>query len=243
MLASTPLIPGRAQLTLASTLMQHAKLLLSAGCILASAAPPLFAQGFDGVIQFVSYENHPEHPDTMTQMTKGNKVRLEGMGKGGAMIINGTNRIIVIPEQKQYMELPMDLGEKATAGESAKHHGVAVKTGKTENVAGIPCEDWHYKGTDDDGKAQEGDVCVAQGAGFMLNRLAGGVTEHMFDEGGQAFNQAMKNGGGLMKATNNGKVSFVAVKAQATSLPDAMFAPPAGYTKMDVPHMGPRHKP
>jgi hypothetical protein len=223
--------------------MQRAKLLLGAAGLLAAAAPPLQAQGFDGVIQFVSYENHPEHPDTMTQMTKGNKMRLEGMGHGGAMIMNGTSRIIILPEQKQYMELPADFGGKAAVRETAKHHGIAVKTGKTENVAGIPCEDWHYKGTDEDGKPQEGDVCVAKGAGFMLNRLAGGITEHMFDEGGQAFSDALKNGGGLMKATNNGKVAFVAVKAQATSLPDAMFEPPAGYTKMDMSQMGPRHKP
>jgi hypothetical protein len=223
--------------------MQHAKLLLAAGCLFASAAPPLVAQGFDGVIQFVSYENHSEQPDTMTQMTKGNKIRMEGMGRGGAMIMNGTSRIVIIPEQKQYMELPADFGDKAAARESAKHHGVATKTGKTENVAGIPCEDWHYKGTDDDGKAQEGDVCVAQGAGLMINRLAGGMMEHIFDEGGEAFSDAIKNGGGLMKATHNGKISFVAVKAQATSLPDAMFAPPAGYTKMDMSQMARPHKP
>jgi Domain of unknown function (DUF4412) len=174
----------------------------------------------------------------MTQMTKGNKTRLEGMGRGGgAMIMNGTSRIIILPEQKQYMELPAGFGGKDAERESAKHHGIAVKTGKTENVAGISCEDWHYKGTDEDGKPQEGDVCVAKGAGFMLNRLGGGVTEHMFDEGGQAFGDALKNGGGLMKATNNGKIAFVAVKAQATSLPDAMFAPPAGYTKMDMSQM------
>jgi len=222
--------------------MQRAKLLLGAAGLLAAAAPPLLAQGFDGVIQFVSYENHPEHPDTMTQMTKGDKMRLEGMGHGGAMIMNGTSRIIIIPEQKQYMELPADFGGKA-ARESVKHHGIAVRTGKTENVAGISCEDWHYKGTDDDGKAQEGDVCVAKGAGLMVGRLTG-VTAHMFEEGGQAFNDALKNGGGLMKATNNGKVAFEAVKAQATSLPDAMFAPPADYTKMDASMMGrPPHKP
>jgi Domain of unknown function (DUF4412) len=222
--------------------MQHAKLFLAAACLLAAASSRLAAQGFDGVIQFVSYENHPEHPDTMTQITKGNKLRMEGMGRGGAMIMDGTSRIIILPEQKQYVELPMNLGAKEAASAS-KHHGVAVKTGKTETVAGIPCEDWHYKGTDEDGTAQEGDVCVAKGAGLMISRLAGGMTENMFNEGGPAFNEAMKNGGGLMKATNNGKISFVAVKAQATSVPDAMFAPPSGYTKMDMSQMARPHKP
>ena len=223
--------------------MQRADLLLAAAIVLAMAAPRLPAQQFDGVMQFVTYENDADHPDTMTQMTKGSKIRMEGLGKGAAMIVDGTKRIIIMPSQKQYMEFPPSTGSKEEAKEAAKHHGVAVKTGKTETIAGIPCEDWHYKGTDDDGKAEEGDVCVARGAGLMVSRLAGGMMEHMFEEGGPAFNEAMKNGGGLLKATNNGKVAFIAVKAQATSLPDAMFAPPAGYTKMDMSQMAMPRKP
>jgi hypothetical protein len=225
--------------------MQRAKLCLAAACLLATASSRLAAQGFDGVMQFVNYEDHPDHPDTMTQMTKGSKIRMEGMGRGGgAMIMDGTNRIIILPEQKQYMELPADLGSKQAAAESARHHGVATKTGKTETVAGIPCEDWHYKGTKDDGTVEEGEVCLAKGAGLMINRIAGGMMGHFFDAGGQAFNDAINSGSGILKATNNGKVSFVAVRAQASSVPDAMFAPPAGYTKMDMSKMGrPPRKP
>jgi hypothetical protein len=225
--------------------MQRAKLCLAAACLLATASSRLAAQGFDGVMQFVSYEDHPDHPDTMTQITKGSRIRFEGLGKGGgAMIMNGANRIVILPEQKQYMELPSDLGSKEAATESAKHHGLAVKTGKTEKVAGITCDDWHYKGTDSDGKPEEGDACVAQGAGLMINRFAGGMSAHVFDAGGQAFNDAINKGGGILKVTSNGKVVLVAVKAQATSVPDAMFAPPAGYTKMDMSQMGrPPRKP
>jgi hypothetical protein len=225
--------------------MQRAKLCLAAACLLATASSRLAAQGFDGVMQFVSYEDHPDQPDTMTQITKGSKMRIEGMGKGGgAMIIDGTNRIIIIPEQKQYMEMPASFGSKSAATESAKHHGVAVKTGQKETVAGITCENWHYKGTNEKGKAEEGDACVAKGAGLMINRLSGGMSAHLFDAGGQAFNDAMNNGGGIMKVTSNGKVMFVAVRAQASSVPDAMFAPPAGYTKMDMSQMRrPPHKP
>jgi hypothetical protein len=225
--------------------MPRAKLCLAAACLLATASSRLSAQGFNGVMQFVMYEDHPDHPDTMTQITKGSKIRFEGMGKGGgAMIMDGTNRIVVLPEQKQYMELPSNLGSKQAATESAKHHGVAAKTGKKETVAGITCEDWHYTGTDNDGKAEEGDACVAQGAGLMISRFAGGMSTHVFDAGGQAFNDAINKGGGILKVTGNGKVLFVAVRAQATSVPDAMFAPPAGYTKMDMSQMGrPPRKP
>jgi hypothetical protein len=224
--------------------MQRAKLCLAAACLVATASSRLTAQGFDGVIQFVSYEDHPSQPDTMTQTTKGSKLRIEGMGRhGGAMIMNGASRIVILPEQKQYMELPANLGAKEAARASIKHHGVAMKTGKTETIAGIPCEDWHYKGTSAEGKPEEGDACVAKGAGLMINRLAGGISQHVFDAGGQEFNDAINNGGGIMKVVENGTVTFLAVKAQASSVPDAMFEPPAGYTKMDLSQMGRSHKP
>jgi uncharacterized protein DUF4412 len=225
--------------------MQRAKLCLAAACILAASTTRLSAQGFNGVIQFVSYEEHQDSPDTMTQITKGSKIRFEGMGKqGGAMIMDGDKRIILIPEQKKWVTMPADFGGKEARDESIKHRGTAVKTGKIENIAGIPCEDWHYKGTKDDGTPEEGDACIAKGAGMMVNRLSGGMVGAMFSAGGQGLADAMKNGGGIMKITDKGKVAFIAVKAQATSVPDAMFLPPADYTEMTMPGAGGRpHKP
>ncbi|MEP7064476.1 MAG: DUF4412 domain-containing protein [Gemmatimonadota bacterium] len=224
--------------------MLRAKLGLAAMCLLVTNSSQLAAQRFDGVMQFVLYGDKEDAPDTITVMTKGSKMRMEGMGSsGGAMIMDGTSRLIILPDQKQYMEMPANLGDRIASKESARHHGIAVKTGKTERVAGISCDDWHYKGTDKDGKPEEGDVCMAKGAGLMINRLAGGMMDHVFGEGGKEFNEAMNNGGGLMKVTDNGKLAFVAIRAQSSSVPDAMFAPPAGYSKMEMPQMGKPHKP
>jgi Domain of unknown function (DUF4412) len=225
--------------------MRPTRICLVLASVAAAATTPLSAQQFDGVMQFVSYDNHPDHPDTMTQITKGSKIRFEGMGKsGGAMIMNGNTRLMLITDQKKYMEMPANLGAREAGEEASKHHGTAEKTGKTETIAGIPCEDWHYKGTKADGSAEEGEACVAKGAGMMVNRLSGGMAGNYFSAGGQAFADAMKSGAGIMKVTNNGKVIFVAVKAQATSVPDAMFAPPPDYTKMDMGSMrGPPRKP
>lgn len=225
--------------------MQRAKLCLAIACLLTATATRLSAQGFNGVIQFLSYEGHPDAPDTMTQITKGSKIRFEGMGdQGGAMIMDGDKRIILLPDQKKWIAMPANFGGKETAEESIKHRGTAVKTGKIETIAGIPCEDWHYKGTKDDGTPEEGDACIAKGAGVMINRLSGGMVGKMFSAGGQGLAEAMKNGGGIMKITDKGRVVLVAVKAQATSVPDAMFLPPAGYTEMTMPGMGGRpHKP
>jgi len=223
--------------------MQRAKLCLVGVCLLATTTSRLAAQGFQGVMQFLSYERDSAKPDTLTQMTKGSKIRFEGMGNGGgAMIMDGTSRTILLPEQKQYMNMPANFGGHA-AEEAAKRRVVAEKTSKTEKIAGISCEDWHYKGTDEDGKPEEGEVCLASGAGLMVNRLSGGMIGHIFDAGGQAFNEALKNGAGVMKVTNNGKVDLIAVRAEASSLPDAMFAPPADYTKMGMPGMGMPRKP
>jgi Domain of unknown function (DUF4412) len=152
--------------------------------------------------------------------------------------MDGNTRMVLLPDQKQYMELPANFGAKEAADEISKQHGTAEKTGKTENIAGIPCAVWHYKGTKDDGTPEEGEACVAKGAGLMINRLSGGMAGTYFNSGGAAFAAEMKNGGGIMKVTENGKVAFTAIKVQATSVPDAMFAPPAGYTKMGIPGMG-----
>ncbi|MEO7038853.1 MAG: DUF4412 domain-containing protein [Gemmatimonadaceae bacterium] len=218
--------------------MHRIKLVFAVAFVVGASSTRLPAQGFDGIIQFVSYEDGSK-PDTMTQITKGSKIRFEGLGKeGGAMIMDGNTRLILVPDRKMYMNLPPELGSKVAADEMSKHRGVATKTGKVENIAGVPCEDWHYKGTDEDGKPEEGDACLAKGVGFMINRLSGGMAGHFFSAGGQAFGDALKNGAGVMKVIANGKLSLVAVKVQATSVPDAMFVPPAGYTKMSMPSMG-----
>ena len=219
--------------------------MLAAAVALVAAAARLPAQGFEGVMQFVTYENHSETPDTMTQITKGSKIRFEGMGRGGgAMIFDGANRIILMPEQKAYMDFPTDFGEREVAAAASKHMGSAVKTGKTETIAGIRCEDWHFKGTKPDGTPEEGDACIAKNAGLMINRLSGGMAGQYIAAAGPELAEAIRNGAGLMKVTTNGKLSFEAVKAQASSVPDAMFVPPADYKKMDMSGMRkPRHKP
>ena len=223
--------------------MQRATIVLAAAGALIAVPAHLSAQRFEGVMQFVSYESHSGQPDTITQMTKGSKLRIEGMGRAGALIFDGNSRIIIIPEQKAYMDMPADLGEREATAEASKHKGTAERTGKTETIAGITCEDWHFKGAKADGTPEEGDACVAKGAGMMINQLSGGMAGRYFKAAGPEFAEAVKNGAGVMKVTTNGKLSFVAVKAQATSVPDAMFAPPPDYTKMDMSQMGRPHKP
>jgi hypothetical protein len=78
---------------------------------------------------------------------------------------------------------------------------------------------------------------------MMINQLSGGMAGRYFKAAGPEFAEAVKNGAGVMKVTTNGKLSFVAIKAERSSVPEAMFRAPPDYTKMDLSHMGGRHKP
>jgi hypothetical protein len=210
--------------------MQHTKLCLAVASLVATMTSQVRAQTFEGVTQFVNYQTaNSEHPDTITQIVKGSKTRMEGFGHGSAMIMTADKMIMIDTPNKQYVEAPMDAKDVAA---SSDRKGSAMKTGKTESVAGVTCEDWHYKTADDDGNAEEGDACLAKGAGVMLGSLAKGGMMKMLTEGGPAFNDAIHNGSGIMKATTNGKVTLLVIRTKASPVPDAMFLPPAGFKKV-----------
>jgi hypothetical protein len=211
--------------------MQHAKLCLAVASLLATTTTQLRAQTFEGVTQFVNYESaNSEHPDTITQIVKGMKTRMEGVGHGSTLIMTADKMYMIDTPNKQYVEAPLDAKDVAEMSTGKK--GSATKTGKTESVAGITCEDWHYKATNDDGEAEEGDACIAKGAGVMMGNMAKGGMMKMLTEGGTAFNDALHSGSGIMKATTNGKVTLLVIKSKASPIPDAMFVPPAGFKKV-----------
>jgi hypothetical protein len=210
--------------------MQYAKLCLAVASLIATTTSQVRAQSFEGVTQFVNYETaNSERPDTITQIVKGVNTRMEGIGHGSAMIMTASKMIMIDTPNKQYVEAPLDAKDFAA---SSGRKGSATKTGKTESIAGVTCDDWHYKATNDDGEAEEGDACIAKGAGVMLGSLARGGMMKMLTEGGTAFNDAIHNGSGIMKATTNGKVTLLVLRTKASPVPDAMFLPPAGFKKV-----------
>lgn len=215
--------------------MHRAHLYLTAACLLATTAAPLAAQGFEGAIQFVSYERKSGTPDTMTQISKGSKIRLEGMQHGGAFIMDGDKRIVLMPDRKQYVVMPASMMDENPT--IKQRTGNAEDTGKSATVAGVKCEIWHYSGTRDDGTPQTGDACLAPGTGLMVGKFMGRHMPQYFT-GGKALSEALMKGMGVMQATENGKVVFTAIAVKPTAVPDAMFAPPPDYKAMDMSSMG-----
>lgn len=130
--------------------------------------------------------------------------------------------------------------------------GTVTPTGRTEVVAGVTCAVYAYDGTED-GHHRTGEACLAKGVGLMAGGSLPGMGPGMMGmQQRQSMQQRLSQWGpvgtlisqgyGIMKATSmeDGKQkSTIEVTAvQRGAPPDAMFAPPAGYTEKQMPMMG-----
>jgi uncharacterized protein DUF4412 len=212
--------------------------------------------GFNGVITFTNYSNSGK-ASTFVQTTKGRKVRLDGMGGGGeqgSMIVDGDAKVMMMvePAKKQYMTMTDEDMKQAQAmmgpmmkkakGDSAKYS--FSNTGRTETVAGVPCEVWRGVHTDQ-GKKEEGEACVASGVGFALAELT--FANPMAHRGGagyeqyEQYRQLVSGNKGILKVTKieDGKPvpEMVATKIDRKPVSDDAFKPPAGYTEVKMGDM------
>jgi hypothetical protein len=214
--------------------------------------------GFNGVITFTDYARDG-NPSTFVQTTKGRKVRLDGMaGQQGAMIVDGDTKVMTMiePDKKQYITMTDQDMKQAQAmmgpmmgkAKGMNQHSDAGKytfsnTGRTETVAGVPCQVWHGAYTDQ-GKKEEGEACVATGVGFALAELTfanpmahGGGAAEQFEQ----YRQLVGEDKGILKVTKieNGTPvpQMVATKIERKVVSDDAFKPPAGYTEVKMGDM------
>jgi uncharacterized protein DUF4412 len=140
--------------------------------------------------------------------------------------------------------------------DSAEQHGPQGKvtpTGRTEVVAGVTCAVFTYDGTNN-GHHQTGEACLAKGVGLMAGGSIPGM--NMMGPLGMQQRQSMQQrltewgpigtlisqGYGILKASSQEdgkqKTTIEVTAIQRGAPPDAMFAPPAGYTEKQMPMMG-----
>ena len=209
--------------------MRRASFSIASALVLASASTALSAQEFEGVMKFTVQKQGQDAPDSITQFTKGSKMRLEIAGQPGALVSDGSKWFTIFPDVKRYVVIPAV--DVASAGdEMGRRNGKAVNTGKTSVIAGTKCELWHFSGTGEDGNAEAGEACLAKGAGFMVGRMTVNNMGRHMNAAGVAYEQARATGSGILGATINGKSVLQTVELKATPQPDALFAIPAGYT-------------
>lgn len=229
--------------------------------VVVAPVPAAAQTGFEGVITFQQYHKSDGTHSTMVQTTKGHKVRWDGMGgQGSTMIFDGDSHtmIIVEPGKKSYMTVtqadmdqmaammkPMADRMKQKKGSDDDFKVDLKNTGRTETVAGTRCEVWHGT-TTEDGKAKEGEACVAKGVGFavydvMLNNPMTRQMRGSMEESMAKYKEMMSGGKGLLKMTSieDGKptVDMVATKIERKSVSDDAFKPPAGYTGQSMGQM------
>ena len=219
---------------------------LAVGALL-TAVQTFAADAFEGkVTQTITAAK--EAPQTLNYAMKGQKLRMdinaEGHQMTSIMDLAKLEMLILMPEQQMYMVMPIKKPVEQAMAKQGESTAEVEVTGKTETILGYKCSQLLVK---DKGTVTE--MWVADGLGaFMGLGNGGGGGGGPFGGGRKAnaakWEEALKGKGGfplrVISRDAKGKESFKmeATKIEPGSLPDSLFAPPAGYEKFAMPDFG-----
>ena len=114
-------------------------------------------------------------------------------------------------------------------------------------MAGTKCEIYHGTTTDEDGKVEEGEACMAKGVGFNMMDFAGDRRGNSQDPTTKMFRKMAEQDLHMLKAwrLKDGKmvVMLEATKIDRRSVSDAEFKAPADFKKFEMPTMPKGAKP
>lgn len=189
-------------------------------------------ENFEGKVTFNVFDNDEMH--TMDYYMKGGKILFDAKekeGRGQFIMDPAAKQILIImPDQKMYMEMPMPEGEINSETEKEMNKDAEFsKTGETKEILGYNAEKWIYKNSDDQGEAW-----LTKDIGSFIwfsNPM-------MQDENKPQWMKDLNEGGYFpLIVTENGKKVFEVTNVEKKSLDNSMFEPPAGFQKMDMPNM------
>lgn len=215
----------------------------SVATLLCGTASVVSAQPFEGVItmRMSGARAGADAPQEIEYMSHGGKVRVNAKTQMGPMGIIGIPEekklYLLIDPQSTYMEISTDAAA-ARAGAATANMGEPkiTRTGKKETIAGRECEHITVEV-----QQETTDVCVARGLGPFMNAMSGvGSMMGMGGRGGNAtpaWQRSLAADGAFpLKVTRqDGTVQLEVTKIEPRKLPDALFAVPGNYTKMDMP--------
>ncbi len=214
--------------------------------ILLTATHTFAANAFQGKVS-LALSAEKGRSQVMDYSMKGSMLRMdinsEGHQVSTIMDAAKMEMIMLMTEQQMYMVMPMKKPvEQALAQQGQSTADVEV-TGKTETILGYKCSQILVK---DKGSVTE--VWVAEGLGAFMGMGSGGGGGPFGGKRGGAnaakWEEVIKSKGGFPLRTimhdAKGKESFrmEATKIEPGSLPDSLFAPPAGYQKFQMPDLG-----
>ncbi|MCH7773978.1 MAG: DUF4412 domain-containing protein [Bacteroidetes bacterium] len=173
----------------------------------------------------------------ISYFVKGNKFLIqpedgEAAGKG-SMIYDGDKKamIIIMTEQKMYMEMPIDATDEISKSESVGPD-YFVKTGNSQNVMGYSCDEFEFKDEDKKGLA----LMTKELGSFLF------MDDPNSGENSQWQKEIMSEGyfPMLVKEENSSgelETVFKVIDLELMKLDDKMFSAPPGYKKFDMPNM------
>ncbi len=190
---------------------------------------------FQGKVTFeVSDEGQNQQ---ISYFVKGNKFLIQpesGEAAGqGSMIYDGDKKamIIIMIEQKMYMEMPIDATDEISKSESVGPD-YFIKTGNSQNVMGYSCDEFEFKDED-----RKGLALMTKELGsflFMDNPEGGGNSQwqkEIMSEGYFPMLVKEENSSGELETV------FKVIDLELMKLDDKMFSAPLGYKKFDMPNM------
>ncbi len=187
---------------------------------------------------------------TMTQMTKGSKVRTEmdmpGMPGPMFVLMDMESEVMqtVLPSMGMYMEMnlkqiadqvPMTPDMRDNMNQVPKIESL----GTSEEIAGIACQNYRFTQGD-----QEMEGCIATGMGFFMGGAGGGAPGQSGPLSGMGvdFSKLMEEfKDGMMplrmrlKQDGNWSTVMEATAVERKSLDDSLFVLPSGLRKMNMP--------
>ena len=211
---------------------------LLAVAMLVSLAPAASAADFEGIVHMKLTDSQSSHD--LTYQVKTGYVRTDmeaGQGRSASMIMDFKQQrmIILIPGQNMYMTRPLPSAPAAPAAAGGSPAAAPQKTGETKTILGYACT--KYLST---AKGENIEMWVTDQLGNFGGFGGGG----MGGRGGPppAWESAIVGRGFFPmlitgKSASGASFSMEVVSVEPQSLPDSLFAPPAGARELNMGNM------
>ena len=218
--------------------------LLAVGTLL-TASVSFAADAFQGKVS-LAITSGKNKAQTLNYSIKDQRLRMdidaEGHSMSTIMDMAKLEVLMLMPEQQMYMVMPIKKPvEQAMAKQGESTADIEV-TGKTDTILGYKCNQILVK---DKGTVTE--MWVAEGLGTFMgmgNKGGGGPFGGGKPAATAKWEEALKGKGGfplrVITTDAKSKESFrmEATKIEPGTLPEALFVPPPGYSKFQMPNFG-----
>ncbi len=220
--------------------------LLAASILLLTAVSSYAASTFEGKVSQTITDGKGKSHD-INYSLKTPKMRMD-VAEGGhsAVMIMDTEKfemLMLIEQQKMYMVMPMKKPVEQAVEKSGDRDVDVQVTGKTDTILGYKCNQVLI--TDkSSGSVTECWLAPDLGLFMGLGSGGGGPFGGRKPAAGAKWEEALKGKAGfplrIIGHDAKGKESFKleTTKVEPGTLADSLFAPPAGYTKFDMPNLG-----